>query len=117
MKIKDNIQKIKQTVDWFPGVVLGLGRQCGKTSAILEMVHEDCGGDAFVISPTSQMSDMAKHRYGSLSGKPKFISNPLEARGSNWAIYVDEWWMLSEKSQHEVEGMLDRVICRLGSAR
>jgi hypothetical protein len=117
--IEESVNRIKQTVNWFPGLLLGLERQCGKSRAILELVREKHSGDAFIFSPNQMLSRLMSNRYRDLYPKtvqPPCISDTKFVRGSMWPIYVDEWWMLQRRMQEELMET-GRVVCRLGTEK
>lgn len=120
-KIKDfteSIRRIKQTVECFPGLVLGVDRQVGKTTAILEMIKDRYPGTAIYFGPNQYLCDFAEHAWRGTGFRlsPKFFSSSEQVRGYNLPIYVDEWWLLSQRQQDEVM-QTGRVVCRLGTPR
>jgi hypothetical protein len=109
--------RIKQTVRWFPGVLLGLKRQIGKTRAIIELVHEDYAGLAVIFSPNKNMSEYVEYWYKAKyprDPQPVFSSNVRELSGFDGPIYVDEWFSLKEKDQMILLAT-GRVVCRIGT--
>jgi hypothetical protein len=108
---------IKQTIRWFPGVLLGLKRKVGKTRAILELVHEEHGGRAVVFSLNADMSQYARNWYRELyphDSQPAFVCTVYQLSGSKEPIYVDEWFHVATKEQVSLVDT-GRVICRIGT--
>ena len=115
--IEESVNRIKQTVNWFPGLLLGLERQCGKSRAILELVHEKHAGNAFIFSPRPELAAWMKVCYRNLfphsnQACQAFLLNHVGK--SDWPIYIDEWWLLAKNTQKALV-KTGRVVCRLGT--
>ena len=57
------IARIKQVMDWFPGVTLSIDRRLGKTEAIMQQIHEKHGGRAVYMAKGQLMFDLFRDRY------------------------------------------------------
>jgi hypothetical protein len=86
-------------------------RNCGKTQALLEVVHEDCAGDASVVCVDSREARIYDYRYREMfpgEPGPKVISSQtcdLEGRRN---VFVDG---LSRMRQSDRERLL--ASCRV----
>src|ERR1700744_2924126 len=86
--LTESIRRIKQTVEWFPGLVLGLDRRVGKTTAILQMLGEHHRAQAFYFCPNQNHVTQALHDWGGESipelrdKMPRFVCEPMLLRGS-----------------------------------
>jgi hypothetical protein len=113
-----SVERIKQTIRWFPGLSLGLKRRVGKTTAILEVIHEDYGGHAIVFSPNTTLSrnteKMYREKYPTANCLPNFISLVQQVRGLDLPIFVDEWWNIPVNDRRNL-AITGRVVCRIGT--
>jgi hypothetical protein len=119
MEIEESVRQIRQAVDAFPGLLLGLKRQTGKTTAVLEMIHDKHDGAAFYFGPTEQALGVALARYGQMypgAMLPKTAQFCDQVLGSILPVYVDEWWLLRESAQRRLMEM-GQVVCRIGTDR
>lgn len=117
VSMRQNVDRIKQTLRWFPGVVLGLGRQVGKTSALLEVIHDDFNGDATVFSPNIRMSDYAKNKYMEKYPNervPEFSSHERAIRGKMNPVFADEWWFITPEERRDLIAT-GRLVARIGT--
>lgn len=115
--IRESVSHIKQTLRWFPGLVLGLGRQVGKTSALLEVIHDDLDGFGTVYSVNHSMSLYAKQMYIDKYGKekvPNFVSQTEKVRGRSDNIFADEWWHIPTQDRRTLIGT-GRLAARIGT--
>ena len=91
------IARIKQVMDWFPGVTLGIDRRLGKTEAIMQLIHEKHGGRAVYMAHNQQMFDLFRSRYSEAypgDPWPLMTNDPDMLQGKKpMPIYVDEPWM------------------------
>ncbi len=115
--IKLSIIRIKQTLRWFPGLVLGLGRQVGKTQAILEVIHDDFHGEGYVYSMNQTLSAACRLRYKDMypnDPQPVFVSSPSHVRGNPRNIWADEWWGIPIPDRRDLLAT-GRVMARIGT--
>jgi len=95
-----NIERIRQIAEWFPGVTLGLQRQSGKTTAIMEMIH-DLGGEAVYFGMTEMMVDRVKNLYRETypnDVQPLCTDRLDDLRGRKVVpVFVDEPWMIKRE--------------------
>ena len=112
--------RIKQVMDWFPGVTLGIGRRLGKTEAIMQIIHEKHGGNAAVISPSEVLSEGIYRRYMEAypdDTVPLFTSDPMWLRGKkSRMVYVDEPWFMSESKRQAIANLQWPVMARIGTS-
>jgi hypothetical protein len=118
-ELAESVNRIKQTIKWFPGIVLGFPqRQIGKTEAVLELIHESDPAAAFYYAPSLTLMNIAKGRYYKRYPDediyPRFIISPYQVHGYMGPIYVDEWWLLDKADQKELL-KTGRVVCRIGT--
>lgn len=116
--LAESVAHIKKTMEIYPGLLLGLPRQVGKTQAILEIIHDVHEGEAIYFCPTRLIQDISYSRYRDLYPDdciPLFTSDPYYCRGTDTPIYVDEWWMISASRQDELRGFNNRIKCRIGT--
>lgn len=117
MEYQDSEDHIKRVFRIFPGAVLGVKRRVGKTTALLQLIHEQYSGMATLYSPTQRQSERAGERYREMYPEdqlPRFIVDAKEARGYDNPILVDEWWFVRKPEQRELMGTR-RVIARIGT--
>ena len=113
-----SIAAIKRDILASPGILLDCKRQVGKTTAILELIHDEHQGRAAYVTFRSELADHAKHQYlkrwpqGEL---PFFTSDPEKLRGLLLPIYVDEWWMLFEQQRDRLIDFGGLVRARVGT--
>jgi hypothetical protein len=109
--------RIKTTIRWFPGILLGLKRQVGKTQAVLELIHEEHEGRAVIFSPSKEFSEIAKRRYEGMypqDTKALFACTTTHLRGFRFPVYVDEWWVLPRETRVDLMNT-GLVVCRIGT--
>jgi hypothetical protein len=115
-----SMSRIKQIIEWFPGVTLGVARQIGKTEAIIQIIHEKHGGNAAVISPSEMLSEGIYRRYREAypnDTTPLFTSDPMWLRGKeSRPVYVDEPWFMSESKRQAIANLRWPVMARIGTS-
>lgn len=117
--------RIKMGVRWFPWTIFSTPRQSGKTTALLEIIYEDHGGNAIYFCQSEMSAHAAAHLYRKLftpnAQQPLFVASTdylkSHTRGTSmakWPIYCDEWWLIRQEEQDRV---LDtcRVVGRVGT--
>jgi hypothetical protein len=113
-------ERIKQVMEWFPGVTLGLGRQVGKTEAIIRTIHDRHRGHAAVIIPTVSLSEILERRYKESypdDEQPIFTDDPLRLRGrERRPVYVDEPWAIPESKMRAIYSLGWPVLARIGTS-
>ena len=117
VSMRQSVDRIKQTLRWFPGVVLGLGRQVGKTSALLEVIHDDFDGYGTVYSMSDAMRRCAKQMYIDKYGNkklPSFVSGTKNVRGRSDFIFADEWWHIPAQDRRNLIAT-GRLAARIGT--
>lgn len=80
-------------------------RQTGKTTALLEIIHDDFEGDAILLSPNVRMSDYAKDRYREMypgEKVPIFRQRADQTHGYALPVLVDEWLAFPESEQRNI---------------
>jgi hypothetical protein len=115
---KLNFERIKTTLRWFPGVLLGLpGRQIGKTSALLEVIHDDHQGRAtlygFNQSAALYAKQMYKDKYPD-EPVPNFVSQTEKVRGRSDHIFADDWWNIPTEDRRNLI-VTGRLAARIGT--
>lgn len=121
MGIAENIKRIKQVVEWFPGSTLVTGRQVGKTKAIAEMIHENHDGMAVFFGFNQITCGIFGSYYEAIypeDHQPICITTMRDLRGRKeamWPMYVDEWFLLSDETKRQVEDHLGTIMLRIGS--
>jgi hypothetical protein len=114
------VARIKQVIEWFPGVTLGVRRQVGKTEAIMQIIHEKHGGNAAVISPSEMLSEGIYRRYREAypnDTMPLFTSDPMRLRGEeSRPVYIDEPWFMSESKRRAIGDLNWPVMARIGTS-
>lgn len=116
--IEESKQRIKQAVEWFPGATLPCGRQSGKTTAILEMIHERHKGKAVFFTVNPDMAKCALDIYRKRWPKdedPIFTASYLDIRGRSLPIYVDEPWFATAENRRILQDLDYLIVCRLGT--
>jgi hypothetical protein len=117
LNMKLRVERIKTTMRWFPGLVLGLGRQVGKTSALLEMIHDDHNGQGTVYAMNQSMALYAKQMYKDKypdEPVPNFVSQTEKVRGRSDPIFVDDWWNIPTEDRRNLIGN-GRLAARIGT--
>lgn len=111
------VEHIKQTIRWFPGVILGLKRQVGKTTALLQVIHDEYQGAAIYYAPSPFQREYAQWRYRGMypdAVEPIFVCEVDETKGHNAPILVDEWWFVLKPEQRKLIAT-GRVVARIGT--
>lgn len=115
--MREHVEHIKQTLRWFPGLVFGLpGRQIGKTTALLEVIHEDHKGEATVYCMNQTMALNTKQMYkDKFPGEqvPSFTSQVDRVRGRSDPIFADDWWNIPTADRRNLIGTM-RLKARIG---
>ena len=99
---------IKRDILASPGILLDCKRQVGKTTAILELIHDQHQGRAAYGTFRSDLALMARGTYfrrWPQGESPLFTSDPEKLRGWLLPIYVDEWWLMSEQQQDKLSAI------------
>lgn len=122
------VMRIKLGIRWFPRTILDVERRAGKTTAILELIHEQHEGKAVYVAHNQRMAESGRYYYAQkYSATPDRIERPVFISGfdvdrklrgyeyDTWPIYVDEWWLFDEREQREVMDTL-RVVGRVGTS-
>ena len=118
LTLEESVRRIKQAIVWFPGLTLPCRRQSGKTTAILELIRERHDGVAVYLAPSFNQIGHAKSIYSQRwpGNLPSFATSSIQLLGSALPIYVDEYWMFSEKDRQILEEDFGyRIVCRLGT--
>lgn len=116
ISIEESKQRIKTTLEWWPGIKLPTMRQAGKTTAILEMVHEKHHGDAAYFTFNKDVAEHARKKYADMfpRDKPLYVGSQLiDLRGCLLPVYIDEWWHISPDIREQLN--MVRVVCRIGT--
>ena len=117
VSMRQNVDRIKQTLRWFPGVVLGLDRRVGKTQAILEVIHDDFGGHGTVYSMNRSMALYSKQMYKDKypgEDTPNFVAQTEKVRGRSDPIFADDWWNIPSQDRRNLIGTC-RLAARIGT--
>lgn len=115
--IELNVARIKSVLRWFPGLVLGLNRQVGKTSAVLEVIHDDHEGQATVFCMNNEMREHTRRMYKDKYPNeqvPNFVSSTEKVQGRNDPIFADEWWCIPAEQRRDLLGT-GRLVARIGT--
>jgi hypothetical protein len=115
--MEESVGRIKQTLRWFPGIVLGLKRRVGKTSALLEVIHDDHKGEATVYCTNRSMEMYSRNFYKEKYPKervPNFASQVSRVRGQSDPIFADEWWYIPTEDRRQLLGT-GRLAARIGT--
>ena len=115
--IRESIDRISKRCAGFRGLCWGYreGRY-GKTSALLEVIHEDHNGEATVYCMNYAMALYAKQMYrDNFHGEPvpNFVSQAEKVRGRSDPIFADEWWNIPTDERRELVGT-GRLAVRIG---
>lgn len=125
--MQHNVASIKAAVAAMPGLILGLPRQYGKTTAIREMMR-DCqlvGGtvgmpkNSVYVSPVNP--DHARAAYARLYAGPPWVESPEFLRAESTPsptdtrpVYIDEWFIMAPEDRKRWLAT-GRVVCALGT--
>lgn len=115
--MKESVDRIKQTLRWFPNCLLGLQRRIGKTSAILEIIHEDHDGNGTVFCMNAAMAAYAKQMYRDKYPNdpvPNFTNNTQRVVGRSDPIFADEWWDIPASDRRHLIAT-GRLKARIGT--
>lgn len=130
--IEWSVRKIRESLR--EGMAVHCERQSGKTTALLEWVHELVEADRErrigYASMNMEQSERAAHLYrarwpdyrvykpGSLRQPERvlFVTGyePNRLRGQALDVVVDDWWMLTDKAQDELRRYF-KVIAAVGT--
>lgn len=116
--------RIKMGVRWFPRTIFSTPRKSGKTTALLEIIYEDHGGQAIYFCQSAQSAADAAHRYAKMfhvhkSEFPLFhhdaktLESAVGGRGI-LPIYVDEWWAI-DRAQQDILAYCGVIRGRVGT--
>jgi len=117
-----NVSILKSTIRRFPGIIIGgLHRQIGKTTAILELIHEDHRGQAWYFCQNEQARRHAILLYRQMYGFETFYSATMvEMLGGSldWPVYVDEWESIPTITREKLicNRIRNPIFCRIGSS-
>jgi len=117
MSQEENVKRIIQVMEWFPGCTLGLPRQVGKTEAIIRMVHDE-DGLAAIVTPRACMADEILGRYAKMypgERVPLVTSNVTSLRGQLLKVFVDEPWFFREEDMKQLGGIRGKIVGRIGT--
>lgn len=114
---REGVDLLKAMIRKFPGVLIGVHRQVGKTQAIMELIHEDCAGRAQVCCINARLADIMKDRYRSMypnDSQPQFIVRSEQSRGGGRKIFADDWFDLTSQDRRQYLASPD-LACRIGT--
>ena len=103
--IRASIDSIKKAIREDGKLFLCKPRQTGKTTALLEIIHDDFDGDAILLSPNVRMSDYAKDRYREMypgEKLPIFRQRTEQTCGYHLPVLVDEWLCFPDSEQRNI---------------
>ena len=111
---------IKRDILASPGILLDCKRQVGKTTAILELIHDQHQGRAAYVTFKRDLALMARGTYfrrWPQGESPLFTSDPEKLRGRLLPIYVDEWWLLSSGHMHDLAASVadSQIVAMVGT--
>lgn len=114
---REGVDLLKAMIRHFPGVLIGVQRQIGKTQAIMELVHEDHKGNAQIACMSQRMAELLRLRYResfTSEYQPSFITTARQAIGTGRPLYADEWWAIPSENRREL--MASTMLqCRIGT--
>ena len=97
LSMRVSIDSIKSELG--KGNVVTRDRQQGKTTALLEFVHEHNPGNIIIVVPNWRMEELTKRRYRELfpqdprpSVRSLGVVTDIDVRGSNREWVTDEIW-------------------------
>lgn len=88
-------------------------RQIGKTTALIEVIHEDYSGDVIVTTPNALIGELFAARYGEMfpdDKQPRIENSRNAGRGSSQPLYADCYAMFPEERKRDLDSRLAEAI-------